>query len=156
MRNNAGAPAALQAGSSVAAAADPVLVHCARAGATEPCGERRRDKPVPSVYAEQGVTGAQYAQVRACIKGANLTPPDKWSDSEGARDRDVNFFLQEVRSFLEITCMPRAVWALCARNFLSASPRKKWDRCVRRALVGAFQHHANNYNYWLPSTIWMV
>lgn len=86
---------------------------------------------VTSLCAEQGVTGAQYAQVRACIKSVNFTPPDKWSDSEGARDRDVKFFSQELRSFFEITCMPRAVCFAC--NFLFASPRKKWDREVEHS-----------------------
>ena len=71
-------------------------------------GEPRLDERVPSVYAEQGVTAAQYAQVKASIKSLHLSPPDKWSDSEGARDRDVKFFLQELRTFFEITCMPRA------------------------------------------------
>lgn len=56
----------------------------------------------------------------------NLTPPDKWSDSEGSKDRDVKFFLQELRFFFDITCMPRAVWSLFACNFLSASLPKKW------------------------------
>ena len=59
---------------------------------------------VTSLCAEQGVTGAQYAQVRACIKSVNLTPPDKWSDSEGARDRDVKFFLQEDLSLRSLVC----------------------------------------------------
>ena len=30
--------------------------------------ERRRDNPAPAVHAEQGVTVAQYAQVKACMK----------------------------------------------------------------------------------------
>ena len=91
-------------------------------------GERRSVESVPTVYAEQGVTAAQYTEVKACMKSVKLTSPDKWSDSEGPRD--VKFFLQELKSFFEITCMPRAVWGLFARNFLSASPRKKWDREV--------------------------
>ena len=81
MRNNAGAPAAPQAGSSVAAASDPVLVQSIATALGQVLqnhlGERRHDEPVPSVYAEQGVTGAQYAQRKACIKSVNLTPPDK-------------------------------------------------------------------------------
>ena len=93
-------------------------------------GERRSDERVPSVYAEQGVTAAQYAEVKACMKSVKLTPPDKWSDNEGPKERDVKFFLQELRFFFEITCIPQAVWGLFARNFLSASPRKKWDREV--------------------------
>ncbi|KAL3134871.1 hypothetical protein ABBQ32_007837 [Trebouxia sp. C0010 RCD-2024] len=64
------------------------------------------------------------------MKTVKLTPPDNWSDSEGARDRDVKFFLQELKSFFEITCIPTAVWGLFGRNFLSASPRKRWDREV--------------------------
>ena len=31
-------------------------------------GERRFDEHLPSVYAEQGVTAARYARVKACIK----------------------------------------------------------------------------------------
>ena len=95
-------------------------------------GERsnRRDDTVPSVFAVQGVTAEQYAQVKNCLKSVKLTPPERWTDSEGSKGRDVKFFLQELKSFFEITCMPQPVWALFARNFLSAHPRKKWDREV--------------------------
>ena len=63
-------------------------------------GERRSVESVPSVYAEQGVTATQYTEVKACMKSVKLTSTDKWSDSEGPRDRDVNLFLRELTGFL--------------------------------------------------------
>ena len=117
-------PAAPQAGSSVAAAVDPVLVQSIATAFGQVLqshlGERRRDELVPS---EQGVTCAQYAQARACIQNVNFTPPDKWSDSEGARDRDVKF-LQGLRFCLRsLACQELCGVSLRVTSRLQVLPR---------------------------------
>ena len=71
-------------------------------------GERshRCDDPVPSVCAVQGVTSAQYAQVKACMEIKQITPPERWTVSEGSKRRDVKFFLQQLQElefFFETT-----------------------------------------------------
>lgn len=44
--------------------------------------ECHRDQPVPSVYAEQAVIDAQYAEVESCIKNVNLVLKSKLVHTE--------------------------------------------------------------------------
>ena len=84
-------------------------------------------RDVPRVFAAQGVTSEQFASVQTYLKSVKLAPSEKWAEDD---DRDVLFFLNELSGYYEITLLPESVWALFARNYLAAKPRKLWDREV--------------------------
>ncbi|DBA74921.1 TPA: hypothetical protein ACH3X2_009249 [Trebouxia sp. C0005] len=77
---------------------------------------------VPQQFAAQGVTAVEYAQLGTYMKTVKVSPPEKWSGDE--KGRDVNFFLDEVTAFNEITALPQVFWAEVARTHLHWRSRK--------------------------------
>ena len=85
---------------------------------------------VPSVFAEQGLDTRQYAQLQMSVKNVKFSPPERWTGDEDNKGRDVSFFLQELKSYFEISWLPPTVWALFARNFMGHKAKKQWEREV--------------------------
>ena len=49
---------------------------------------------MPEVFAEQGVTHEEYAQLTGtCLKAVKLNSPDRWSGDEEKKGSDVRLFL---------------------------------------------------------------
>ena len=96
---------------------------------------------MPEVFAEQGVTLEEYAQLTGTYFKA-LNPPDRWSGDEEKKGRDVRLFLNDLQSLYELSSLPPVFWGMFAGNYLGWQPKKQWSHEVSSLRVerGANYH----------------
>ena len=96
----------------------------ARGGSSAP----RLRAAVPEVFMKQGISADDYEQLTTYMKAVKITPPGRWA---GESDREVGFFLSELKSFFAITGLPKAFWGMLARMHVDWKIRKSWGQEIK-------------------------